>query len=308
MTRRVAAGLLLMSVAVLVPQVAAAKGTSSAKVTGPGLAKAIRLPADDVDANELARAAGLFAGLLNSDSDDVDAERPPGDLGPRYIAKYAWLIGTDKTVPVRQFLYPFATSGPVNFTPAGQRIHDLTSTGRWYRAGDDLVELLVTLGIPPNQGSVVAAQRSWTTRAGSHGVSVAYPPGWDAAGRPLTTPGDPADALAVGTYALRSTPNSSCPMRAFEDLGLTDVLITAYVYAVPQTRDLPVRPDRFGPNLDWGSAICGDRAENGTLLALSFQEAGRHIFVQLLLGEEVSAAREAEAYRILDMLVVESRG
>ncbi len=308
MKGRVAVGLLIVLVAVLIPEVAAAKGTREAKVTGPGLASPIRLPAGSITANDLARAAGLFAGQWAGTSTDVERERPPGDLGPRYVAKYRWLIGPNETVPVRQELYPFAAIGPVTFTPSGQRVRDLISTGGWYRAGHELIELLVSRGMPPNAGSVVAAQNSWTRRTGAHGVSIAYPSTWNASSAPLTALIEPAEALAVGTYALRPS-GSSCPIRALEDLGPRDALITVYVWAARQAPDLPTAPDRFGPHLDWDTrSLCSGSAVHGTLRALSFEDNGRQLFVYLLLGRNASARRRAEAYQMLGSLVVEPAG
>jgi hypothetical protein len=138
------AAMLAIGVA-LVPTSADAKGAMEVTVTGPGLEAAIRITnSADVSANRIAQRSGLFRGP----SAGALAGRPAGDLGPRYVATYAWLIGQDETTPLREELYPFADGGAVTHTPPGQKVGESSAPGGWYRAGPELTLLLVNVGVP----------------------------------------------------------------------------------------------------------------------------------------------------------------
>jgi hypothetical protein len=132
---------------------ASAKGAQQITVTGPGLAAPIRLansPETVTSLNRIAEKAGLFEHPADRDLPG----RPSGDLGPRYVATYDWLIAQDTTVSLRQDLYPFADGGAVAYTPPGQRVGGGgRPPGGWYRGGPELTMLLVAAGvpIPPSQ-------------------------------------------------------------------------------------------------------------------------------------------------------------
>jgi hypothetical protein len=61
-----------------------------------------------------------FALTMFGSSSDPSSDSPlsTGDLGPRYFVEYVELCCRHR---VRQYLYPYATGGPVTYTPAGQR-------------------------------------------------------------------------------------------------------------------------------------------------------------------------------------------
>jgi hypothetical protein len=52
---------------------------------------------------------------------------------------------------VRQSVWPYAAGGPVTFMATGLKVLDGTTKGGWYRAGDNLRQQLVTLGLPDRQ-------------------------------------------------------------------------------------------------------------------------------------------------------------
>jgi hypothetical protein len=142
-----------------------------------------------------------------------------------------------------------------------------------------------------------------TIRVGAHGVSVAIPKGWQSNAR-TTSLVDPAEAFAVGTYPLRAGQNS-CPINALADLGTRDAFVSAYVWAAPPASDLPTRPARFGPKVQWAQHnLCSRLVTNGRTRSLDFQESGRQVTVTVVLGTHASSARAAQAYRVLDSLVV----
>ena len=162
-SRLLVAGLVAVSVA-LVASDAWAKGAQRATVRGPGLEHPVALDGQAVQ--PLIEAAGLYQSVFHQSPPPgepgipVTAKRPPGKLGPRYVATYGWLVAQDRTKPVRQLLYPFAAGGALTYTPPRQRVFNdgQPFDGGWYRAGPALTTLLTSLGarVP----STTASQRS----------------------------------------------------------------------------------------------------------------------------------------------------
>jgi hypothetical protein len=147
MRLRILFAALLTTGVVLVPTSADAKGAKEVMVTGPGLDAPIRLAnwaEHGISPNAFADKSGLF----RDEPDRRTATRPPGDLGPRYVATYAWMTGQDETTPLRQELYPFASGGPLSHTRRQQGVNDFVPEGGWYRAGPHLTLLLVAAGVP----------------------------------------------------------------------------------------------------------------------------------------------------------------
>ena len=163
----------------------------------------------------------------------------------------------------------------------------------------------VLLSLGGDDGSRVVAPGAAGTRVGTHGVSVALPKSWKAARAGTTSLVDPAEAFAVGTFPLRASMNS-CPVNALADLGPRDAFLSAYVWAAPPTPDLATRPSRFGPKVRWETrGLCSRLVSNGTTRSLDFQERGRHLTVTVVLGKHVPSSVAAQAYRVLDSIVVE---
>ena len=48
-------------------------------------------------------------------------------------------------------MWPYAAGGPLTFMAPGQPVLDTTTRGGWYRAGDDLRQRLIALGLPRRQ-------------------------------------------------------------------------------------------------------------------------------------------------------------
>jgi hypothetical protein len=138
-----AAALVLMAPA----GIALAKGVAGATISGPGAGGGITLDGDD--AQRLMTQTGVFA------ADPVtDADRPPGDeaaLGPRYVVTYEFQFpvarGTEKSVSIVQHLYPYATGGPLTFTPRQDTpMQPLGPT--WDRGTNVMLQNLVQYGLP----------------------------------------------------------------------------------------------------------------------------------------------------------------
>ena len=143
-----------------------AKGPSQARITGPGLVRAIVVsgagePGQQSRLASLALQTGLFTVMFGAGADiggpvpaRLHTPPPKASLGPRYTLVY--------TVPgvtpppgqqfgrVRQVLYPRAAGGPVIYTPPGQRGFGgpLTVTG-WLRGRPQLTRTLAQVGVPP---------------------------------------------------------------------------------------------------------------------------------------------------------------
>ena len=152
---------------------ALAKGPSQARITGPGLARAIVVSGDGEPGQlgRLATLAGqtsLFTVLFGAGGSVPEPARlrtppPKATLGPRYAIIY--------TVPgvtpqpgeqfgrIRQDLYPQAAGGPVIYTPPGQHGfgQPLRATG-WLRGSAQLTRTLAQLGVPPRSGTQPARQ------------------------------------------------------------------------------------------------------------------------------------------------------
>jgi hypothetical protein len=153
---------------------ALAKGPSQARITGPGLARAVVVsgngePGEPGGLAGLAAQTGLFTVMFGAGAEVSGAPArlrtppPEASLGPRYRVVY--------TVPgvtpqpgqefgrVRQDLYPRAAGGPVIDTPPGQHGFSgpLAVTG-WLRGGPQLTRTLAQLGVPAPSGTPTAQQ------------------------------------------------------------------------------------------------------------------------------------------------------
>jgi hypothetical protein len=144
--RLLVAGMLALGL-VLGSTPALAKGANEMTLAGPGLPSPIRL-ANTADALMSPNTVAQKSGLFSREPDRRTTTRPPGDLGPRYVATYAWFIGQDHTTPLRQDLYPFADGGALTYTPPVQGVHAMRPSGGWYRAGAELTQILVLAGVP----------------------------------------------------------------------------------------------------------------------------------------------------------------
>jgi hypothetical protein len=159
MQRRALAMLVLALLLAAVPTAAQAKGASAAKISGGGPGglpggpidmKGDGEPGSGTDLANLAEAAGVFA-LLWEDGQPgalTSAPLPPPQRGARYTITWTFPNGDGGEDQVRQSVWPYAAGGPLTFMATGQKVLDGTTRGGWYRAGDNLRQLLVTLGLP----------------------------------------------------------------------------------------------------------------------------------------------------------------
>jgi hypothetical protein len=158
MRRRALAFLALLLAAV--PTAAQAKGASAATISGGGPGglpggpielKGDGEPGAGTDLANLAEAAGVFALLWEDGQSGALAAAPTTRRGPRYTITWTFPNGDGGENLVRQSVWPYAAGGPVTFMATGQKVLDGTTKGGWYRAGDNLRQQLVTLGLPDRQ-------------------------------------------------------------------------------------------------------------------------------------------------------------
>jgi hypothetical protein len=159
MQRRALAMLVLALLLAAVPTAAQAKGASAATISGGGPGglpggpinlKGDGEPGSGTNLANLAEAAGVFA-LLWEDGQPgalTSAPLPPAQRGARYTITWTFPNGDGGEDQVRQSVWPYAAGGPLTFMATGQKVLDGTTRGGWYRAGDNLRQLLVTLGLP----------------------------------------------------------------------------------------------------------------------------------------------------------------
>jgi hypothetical protein len=164
---------------------ALAKGATKAMITGPGLAHPIVVadagePGQNGNLATLAEQSGLFTVLfgpgMNGSATTLRSSPPQTALGPQYTVTYT-VPGVDpqpgeKYGRIRQNLYPYATGGPLTYTPPGQHGfgRELQATG-WLRAGPGLLRTLAQLGVPQKSTTRPARPVSGPrlARTGPHG-------------------------------------------------------------------------------------------------------------------------------------------
>jgi hypothetical protein len=159
MQRRALAMLVLALLLAAVPTAAQAKGASAATISGGGPGglpggpidmKGDGEPGSGTNLSNLAEAAGVFT-LLWEDGQPgalTSAPLPPAQRGARYTITWTFPNGDGGEDQVRQSVWPYAAGGPLTFMATGQKVLDGTTKGGWYRAGDNLRQLLITLGLP----------------------------------------------------------------------------------------------------------------------------------------------------------------
>jgi hypothetical protein len=131
---------------------AAAKGPSTATLTGPGLGHALAVEGDgETGAGSplasLVELGGFFPQMFLETPDPTVKSPPAGDLGPRYHIVYR-VPGPHGVSTLVQDVYPYATT-PVTHMSPGQRFWGSSRThGGWFVSGPGLRATLVAAGLP----------------------------------------------------------------------------------------------------------------------------------------------------------------
>jgi len=141
---------LLVLGALALPATALAKGPSDARITGPGLSKAITISGSESEGTpimNLAEAAGFFPGAFGQSPSPMSPAPPKTSLGPKYSIEYVVPAGNSASNKIHQDLYPYAKNGGWTHMPAGQPIFDMTTHGGWFH-DTRLKGILVAHGLP----------------------------------------------------------------------------------------------------------------------------------------------------------------
>ena len=163
--RTLVAGLVLG--ALVAPPSALAKGPISATISGPGGGDGsggggISIGGDGEGGNStplgrLVESAGFFPAAFGQTPDPTSAQRPAGDLGPKYVIRYRVPGPNNDEATIVQDVYPYAERGAVTYTKPGQPFFTTERThGGWFTGGDELQQVLVDSGLPasaPSGGS-----------------------------------------------------------------------------------------------------------------------------------------------------------
>ncbi len=178
---------------------AAAKGPTSATITGPGLSKPIVLDGDSEGNSSsrfgrLVEQSGWFPEVYRQTPDSTTRVRPRGLLGARYDAVYLVPDGNGKASTIEQELYPFAVGGPVTHVRPGQQVFGSPTHGGWYRSSPALRGTLRGLGLPAEAPSFRSSGLGAGAWAGiAVGIALALSIAQAAAARRRrTAPGRPA--------------------------------------------------------------------------------------------------------------------
>jgi hypothetical protein len=115
------------------------------------------------------------ATLVSSVTPRVIARRfsePPADLGPAYELEYRFVAGDNDGTSVqfaRQRLYPFASGGPVVFTPRDQKVEMSFGNERflpgWFEVDERVLPSHETLGLPDSPPAQVEEPTTSTPAA-----------------------------------------------------------------------------------------------------------------------------------------------
>jgi hypothetical protein len=160
MLRRVLTMLALLVVLVAVPTAAQAKGASAATISGGGPGGLpggpITLggdgePGSGTPLANLADDAGTWALLFEDGPAGELGSAPTTERGPRYTITWTFPNGGGGEDKVRQSVWPYAAGGPLTYLAPGQPVLDTTTSGGWFRAGDNLRVTLVSLGLPDRE-------------------------------------------------------------------------------------------------------------------------------------------------------------
>jgi hypothetical protein len=149
--------------ALVLAATAQAKGPSAATIDGPGTGGGISFggdgePGSGAPLGNLSDQSGLFPAAFAQTPDPMLAERPKGDLGPRYTITYRLPGPNGGESTIRQDLYPYASNGPVTYTAPDQRFFGTERThGGWFQASPALKDTLVKAGLPAQPGGQPAA-------------------------------------------------------------------------------------------------------------------------------------------------------
>jgi hypothetical protein len=145
---------------------AAAKGPSTASLSGPGLDRAVPVNGDGESGagtplGSLVELGGFFPQVFLQVPDPTKRTPPAGNLGPRYRITYRVPGPNGGAGTLVQDVYPYAKT-PVTHMSPDQRFWGLNRThGGWFVAGPGLKATLVTAGLPESPPTAGDGEFPW---------------------------------------------------------------------------------------------------------------------------------------------------
>jgi hypothetical protein len=148
--RRTLPAVAALAAVLLLPGPAAAKGPSTASISGPGLDHAISIQGYGEGGNSSPLGeGGFFAQAFEQTPSSTSRRRPATQLGPRYVVTYTVPGGSSGDSTLHQDLYPYAANGPASYMAPNQTFWETQKTpGGWFRGGVQLRQMLVKAGLP----------------------------------------------------------------------------------------------------------------------------------------------------------------
>jgi hypothetical protein len=162
----------------------AAKGPSTASLSGPGLDGALPVKGDGeggggTPLGSLVQIGGYFPQVFEETPDPTVRSRPSGDFGPRYRVVYRVPGPSSGVSTIVQDVYPYAKPSPVTYMRPGQRFWAGTRThGGWFVAGPGLKSALLASGLPESPPTSSASFPLAWTGAGVAAVVVLLVLAW----------------------------------------------------------------------------------------------------------------------------------
>jgi hypothetical protein len=155
---------------------AAAKGPSTASITGPGLNHGLPVKGEGESGpgtplGSLVQLGGFFPQVFEQIPDSTTRAQPTADLGPRYQVSYR-VPGPSGTSTIVQDVYPYAEPSPVTHVRAGQRFWtDNRTHGGWFVSTAALKMALAEAGLPESPPAPSGGSFPWAwTGAGALAV------------------------------------------------------------------------------------------------------------------------------------------
>jgi hypothetical protein len=153
--RRYLVGVAAVAAALSIPGAAAAKGPSSATITGPGLDHRLVVSGDGEMGpgsalGTLVSLGGFMAQMYGQTPRATLTAQPPGStLGPRYRIVYVVPGPNAIRSRVVQLVYPYAKPVPLTYMSRGQTYWGTRKTlGGWFRSSSALTRALAQAGLP----------------------------------------------------------------------------------------------------------------------------------------------------------------
>jgi hypothetical protein len=144
----------VLTAALALPNAAAAKGPSSASISGPRLDRSLAIQGQGemgpgTPLGALVDLGGYFSQMFGQTPDPTLKAQPKGSLGPRYKVVYVVPGPNGIQSRVVQLVYPYAKPVPLTYMRPGQPFWSTDRAhGGWFRASAGLKRVLVRAGLP----------------------------------------------------------------------------------------------------------------------------------------------------------------